>query len=66
MEEDIEAVCHVGRVPSIFCLLCVWPDQSLMAQQDVQTIVDATLRLLRRIIGEAVTSLKLPQVKQSL
>lgn len=66
MEEDIEAVCHVGRVPSILCLCCEGPDQSLMAQQDVQTIVDAALRLLRRVIREAVTRLKLPQVKQGL
>ena len=66
MEEDIEAVSHVGRVSSVLGLLCVWLDEALPAQEDVQTIVDAALRLLGRVIGEAVASLELSEVKQGL
>ena len=66
MEEDIKAVSHVGRVPGRLIQLCVGLDETLPAKQDVQTIADTALRLLGRVIGEAVTSLELPEVKQGL
>ena len=66
MDEDIKAVSHVGRVPGILGLLGVGLDEALLAKQDIQSIADAALRLLRGVKGEAVASLELPEVIQGL
>ena len=67
MKEDIKAVSHVGGVPCIILTrVCVVFNEALLSKQDVQTIANTTFRLLRRVIGEAVTSLVNPEVKQGL